>query len=166
MPIKPETSMYKETQSNRLHLMTLVLCVLGIGLAGCQSPAEEPQELPARESTVLEIPKEGPASEKLVTFIETIRTGDRDAVKTLIRENMAGFLQEIPIVDHVNQLMEFHDGFSQVTFHAYVKNEPNAATGLFYNRHTDSWVHIGVEVEKQSPHRIFMIILEPGTAPA
>ncbi len=134
-------------------------------LFACQSPAEEPQTLAGSEAAVLEIPVEGPASEKLITFIESIRTGNRDTVKALIRDNMAGFLQEIPVEDHVNQLMDFHDGFSQITFHGYVKNTPTAATGLFYNKHMDSWVNIGVELEKEAPHGIVSIILEPADAP-
>lgn len=140
--------------------------LLTIALLVVISAACNQEELPTSETeTPLNIPAETPAAEKLTVLIEAIRTGDRSVVKDLIRTNMAGFLQEIPIDDHARQLLKLYPGMSHIIFHDFTRNEPYAVEGLFRNTHTDEWVKIAVEVEEEPPHRIYLIGLEPASAP-
>ena len=117
-------------------------------------------------TALLRIRAETPAAEQLAFLIDAVRSGERRAVETLIQDHMAGFLQEIPLDEHVDELMGFHEGFSHIAFHELTRDEQHAAQGLFHNTRTDTWVKIGVEVEKKAPHRIVTIELEPAKAPA
>lgn len=144
----------------------IALTVL-VFIAACEKP------VPTEESTAgspdvqtrVEIQAHTPAAERLASFVNAVRTGERAPLEALIREGMAGFLQEIPMDDHVAELMGYHPGFSQITFHHLTQNEPHAATGLFHNTQSDRWVKIGVAVEDTPPHRIYQIELQPAQAP-
>lgn len=142
-------------------LLLLTLC------SACEPPVHqtEPPAAASEATPILRIQSETLAAQQLTAFINAIRTGERAAVETLIREHMAGFLQEIPMDEHVEELMGFHEGFSQIVFHDLTRNEPHNAVGLFHNTQTGGWVKIGVEIEKSPPHRILTIVLEPATAP-
>jgi len=136
----------------------------------CEQPVQQPDaeasaSAASAASTDLEIEAETPAARQLVAFINAVRTGERTRIESLIEEHMAGFLSEIPMEEHVDELMGFHEGFSNISFYEYSRNEQHAAQGLFHNGLTDSWVKIGVEVEKEPPHRIVTIGLEPASSP-
>jgi hypothetical protein len=151
---------------NTTACIAIALTVL-VFFAACDKPA------PTEESTAgspdvqtrIEIQSSTPAAERLTSFIDAVRTGERATIESLIRDGMAGFLQEIPMDDHVAELMGYHPGFSQITFHHLTQNEPHAATGLFHNTQSDRWVEIGVAVEDTPPHRIYQIELQPAQAP-
>ncbi len=150
--------------NNTMKALGLVLLLF---LSGCtEETASESLVSPGEQaSTILQIPVSTPASEKLSTLINMVRTGNRDSVAVLIQDNMAAFLQQIPIEEHIDNLMEFYNGFSQIEFNSYARNESLHAVGLFYNTQSDSWVNIGVEVEEEPPHRIYLISIEPAAAP-
>ncbi len=150
---------------HRIVFMTLLVLGLTPG-CGTEAPSSSPERGALQTNAPLAIDGATPASERLATFVNTVRTGDEAAIEAMIHSDMAGFLQEIPIDDHVSELMNFHPGFSQLTFHALVRDEPDGADGLFYNTESTNWVKVGVKVEKEAPHRIVEIALEPASAPA
>ena len=144
----------------------IVLAFLA-SVVACDKPAPtaEPTAGTPEAQTRIEIQEHTPAAERLASFVNAVRTGERTTIETLIREEMAGFLQEIPMDDHVAELMGYHPGFSQITFHHLAQNEPHAATGLFHNTQSGRWIKIGVAVEDTPPHRIYQIELQPAQAP-
>lgn len=162
----PQIVSFDDARLMRNAALLIALTVL-VFTAACDKPA------PTEESTAgspdvqtrIETPARTPAAERLTSFINAVRTGERQPIETLIRDEMAGFLQEIPIDDHVAELMNYHPGFSQITFHHLTRNEPQAATGLFHNTQSDRWIKIGVTVEDTAPHRIVQIELQPAEAP-
>lgn len=162
----PQTVSFDNARLMRNAAFLIALTVL-VFTSACDKPA------PTEESTAgnpdaqtrIETPARTPATERLTSFINAVRTGERQPIETLIRNEMAGFLQEIPMDDHVAELMGYHPGFSQVTFHHLTQNEPHAATGLFHNTQSDRWIKIGVVVEDAAPHRIVQIELQPAEAP-
>ena len=149
-----------------LKKMGIVLLLSSCYACTGDTASETPFSASEQVATILQIPISTPSSEKLSTLINMVRTGNRDSVAVLIRDNMAEFLQQIPLDEHTDNLMEFHNGFSQIEFNRYARNEAHHAIGLFYNTQSDKWVHIGVEVEKEPPHRIYLISIEPAAAPA
>ena len=101
----------------------------------CDKPAPTAEPTAGRPDaqTRIEIPERTPAAERLASFINAVRTGERQTIETLIRQEMAGFLQEIPMDDHVAELMGYQPGFSQITFHHLTRDEPHTAIRLFRN---------------------------------
>ena len=150
---------------HRLCTVSLIALLLVISACTRANPAEEPAQLADRTATLLQMPAENPASIKLATFIRTIRTGNEDSIAVYVRNNMAEFLQAIPIDEHVGNLMEFHEPFTQIVFDSYVRDEPHYAQGLFLNTYSQEWVTIGMEVESEAPHRVFLINVEPAGPP-
>ena len=143
-------------------LRCFVLSFFLAGSVACQSPTQQsPAPVPAR----IDLPVTTPAQQKLSTMINAIRTNNPDSVTVLIRNNMSDFLQQIPIDEHIDHLLELNEGMQSLDFHSYVRDEPHAATATFYNAQIDEWINIGVEVESNPPHSIFLILTEPSAAP-
>ena len=149
------------------HISTSYLVLILILVSACEDPVRQPNANTAgqRNASAIDVEADTPAAQRLSTFINVIRTGEREAIAGLVQEHMADFLNQIPLEQHVDELMGFHEGFSHLVFHHLTQNESGAAEGLFYNTQTDSWITIGVEVEKKVPHKIRTISLEPAAPP-
>jgi CubicO group peptidase (beta-lactamase class C family) len=97
---------------------------------------------------------ETPLEARMKEFARVVSTGSRADIEQMVLESFGPQMQAIPMADHMNVLMSYHDMTRGLDFYQLNSSLPNAGIALFKNRLTGGWTSIFLGVEPEAPHRI------------